>query len=406
MQFTKEPCRNFQRGHCRFGERCRYLHVTQQQPKASFFGTQIGSNQQQKPNAFGFGAQTVSYQQQKPNPFGFGVQNSSQSKGATDFGSKLNQSKLSQNTWTRSTSTPTGGASQLPDNQTQATNHKCTDPEACRRQIVEDFECERPLWKLTCYSHSKDAPCDIVGDVSYEELRTAAYDDARRGLSFQSIIERERNLLNSKLVEFDNLLNKLYAVVPNSTPANQIPSSGARPSAVPLTAHNSAPPSVSSFSQLGASQNMGVGIRPSTPSNNALRQLNPNPNSSLTSSTFGMNNFQYRSEGAVTSQMPSQTPGSSFTSNVAGFSNSGDINSRSNTFSSPTGPAQISSSTSNNSSIISNGPNFHVTGSESTDVQLMTNLQMVHVSGNLSIWLKEKWNPGEIPEEAPPDEFV
>lgn len=79
---------------CRFGERCRYLHVTQQQPKASFFGTQIGSNQQQKPNAFGFGAQTVSYQQQKPNPFGFGVQNSSQSKGATDFGSKLNQSKV------------------------------------------------------------------------------------------------------------------------------------------------------------------------------------------------------------------------------------------------------------------------------------------------------------------------
>lgn len=153
-----------------------------------------------------------------------------------------------------------------------------------------------------------------------------------------------------------------------------------------------------SFISLGILKNCWSNcLRPSTPSNNALRQLNPNPNSSLTSSTFGTNNFQYRSEGiivkgflscitrvvvfccfwwfimvgAVTSQMPSQTPGSSFTSNVAGFSNSGNINSRSNTFSSPTGPAQISSSTSNNSSIISNGPNFHVTGSESTDVQLM-----------------------------------
>lgn len=34
------------------------------------------------------------------------------------------------------------------------------------------------------------APCEIVGDISYEELRTAAYDDARRGLSFQSIVRK------------------------------------------------------------------------------------------------------------------------------------------------------------------------------------------------------------------------
>lgn len=31
-------------------------------------------------------------------------------------------------------------------------------------------------------------PCDIVGDISYEELRTAAYDDAKRGLSVQAIV--------------------------------------------------------------------------------------------------------------------------------------------------------------------------------------------------------------------------
>lgn len=32
---------------------------------------------------------------------------------------------------------------------------RCTDPESCKRQIVEDFEHERPIWKLTCYGHCK-----------------------------------------------------------------------------------------------------------------------------------------------------------------------------------------------------------------------------------------------------------
>ncbi|XP_040996900.1 zinc finger CCCH domain-containing protein 16 isoform X3 [Juglans microcarpa x Juglans regia] len=281
MSFKKEPCRNFQRGHCRFGEACRYLHVTQQQPKSNVFGfgTQTGLSQQKKSNPLGFGTQTGSHQQQKSNPFGFGVQSSSHPKAGTDFVSKQNQSKLFQNTWTRSTSTPTGVAPQKSDNETQAANHKCTDPEACRRQIVEDFESERPLWKLTCYGHSKNAPCDIVGDISYEELRAAAYDDAKHGLNFQSIVERERNLLSSKLVEFDNLLRKPYAVPPGRS-SSQTPFSGARPNSFPLTAQNSAPPLVSSFNQLGASQNLGLGI-------------------SQSSNTFGTNNMPHRSEGTI-----------------------------------------------------------------------------------------------------------
>lgn len=36
------------------------------------------------------------------------------------------------------------------------------------------------------------APCDIVGDISYEELRAMAYEDAKNGMSFQSIV---RNLI-------------------------------------------------------------------------------------------------------------------------------------------------------------------------------------------------------------------
>ncbi|KAG6625742.1 zinc finger CCCH domain-containing protein 16 isoform X2 [Carya illinoinensis] len=385
MSFKKEPCRNFQRGHCQFGEACRYLHVTQQQPKSNVFGfgTQTGLNEQKKLNPFGFGTQTGSHQQQKSNPFGFGVQSSSHPKVGTDFVSKQNQSKLFQNTWTRSTSTPTGVAPRKSDNETQAANHKCTDPEACRRQIVEDFESERPLWKLTCYGHSKNAPCDIVGDISYEELRAAAYDDAKHGLNFQSIVERERNLLSSKLVEFDNLLRKPYAVLPSRS-SSQTPFSGARPNSFPPTAQNSAPPLVSSFNQLGASQNLGLGI-------------------SQASNAFGTNNLPHRSEGAFNGQIPAQTPGSSFTSNIAGFNNGDNMNAGST---SRAAAAQISNSSSNHSPVVRNGPNFSAGEPANTNVQFMNNLQTEDVSGNSSVWLKEKWNPGEIPEEAPPDAFI
>lgn len=65
---------------CQFGDRCKFLHVIQQQ---------------QKSNIFGFGPQSGSDQQRKSNPYGFGVQNNSQSKGPADFGSKQSQFKVS-----------------------------------------------------------------------------------------------------------------------------------------------------------------------------------------------------------------------------------------------------------------------------------------------------------------------
>lgn len=37
--------------------------------------------------------------------------------------------------------------------------------------------------------------CDIVGDVSYEELRAIAYDEAKRGISLQSIVRKHVDCL-------------------------------------------------------------------------------------------------------------------------------------------------------------------------------------------------------------------
>nr|GMD85276.1 Zinc finger CCCH domain-containing protein 16 [Ipomoea batatas] len=235
---------------CHYGDRCKFLHVTQQQPK---------------PNVFGFGSQSgtqfqrtnFQQQQQPPNPFGFGVQNSSQSRGANDVGLKQNQHKPFENKWIRSSANASNTSARQPDNQQAAANHVCTDPESCKRQIIEDFQNEKPLWNLTCYGHRKNGPCDVIGDVSYEELRVAAYDDAKRGLNLQSIVERERGLITSKLAEFDNLVRNSYSASANSAfgSGSQSPLFGASQN---VTTSAQSPPLTSSFSQLGAFLNTGL----------------------------------------------------------------------------------------------------------------------------------------------------
>ncbi|XVE71004.1 hypothetical protein DITRI_Ditri10aG0115000 [Diplodiscus trichospermus] len=200
--------------------------------------------------------------------------------------------------------TSSSGAPSLrqPDNPPQATNHKCTDPEACKHIIVEDLEHERPLWKLTCYSHWKNSPCDIVGDVSYEELRAAAYDDAKRGACW------------------------LYSVPTN-------PISGAAATVFSPTAQNSFPPSVSSFSQLGASLNTGFPGSPSVPSNNASGQPISFSNFAQSSSVFATNNVPSVNAFSFGSQQPNQSVAASLNKNTASFSNSSVIGTADNQFS-------------------------------------------------------------------------
>lgn len=380
MHYKKEPCRNFQRGSCQYGERCKFLHVTQQPQKSS---------------SFGFGMQTSSQHQQKPNPFGFGVPSTSQSKATADFGSKQNQYKPFENKWTRS-STPTGNAqSRKPDNHLSSANHKCTDGESCKRQIAEDFQNERPLWKLTCYGHNKNEPCDIVGDVSYEELRAMAYDEAKRGISLQSIVERERNLLNSKLAEFEGLLHKPYVTPSNRAPGNQSSFSGTNFLSILPSAQNNTP-SLSSFSQLGASLNMGFGARPSNPPNNVFGQPVQSSSPLQNSSAFGMTNFPSTSAVAVGGKLGSQLPNQTFgNSTLSGFTNSGVTNAES----------KLSSA-----AMLTNFPptdaNSSACGQIAPNAQLVNKLQQENSSVDVSIWMKEKWVPGEIPEVAPPDAVV
>ncbi|KAK1399329.1 Zinc finger CCCH domain-containing protein 16 [Heracleum sosnowskyi] len=359
MPPKKELCRNFQRGSCQFGDRCKFLHTTPQQQTKAF-------------NAFGFGSASQNAnqfprnntQQQQPNPFGFGVQSNSQARGATDFGSKANQFKPFENKWSRSSSTPAGGSSvpQKSANQPPAPEHKCTDPESCKRQMKEDFEKEKPLWNLTCYGHVKNGLCDIVGDISYEELRALAYEDAKSGLTVQSIVEKERSLLQAKLLEFDGLLRNSNTFPPRSTldTKNQFP--GPSPNVFSPAAQNSNPPAFSSFSQLR--------MTPSAPVN-AMAQTNPFQLNTQPSSGPGTVNITSASKGLFGSQLPTQPQGGSFPSIAANISTTGTVAERS-------------------------------IASQSVIVEM----PKVKGGGDNSIWLKEEWFPGEIPEEAPPNEFI
>ncbi|CAB4261369.1 unnamed protein product [Prunus armeniaca] len=373
---------------CQFGDRCKFLHVIQQQ---------------QKSNIFGFGSLSGSDQQRKSNPYGFGVQNNSQSKGPADFGSKQSQFKPFENKWSRFSSQTASAApsSQKSDKQPQATNHRCTDPDSCRSIIIEDNEHESPLWKLTCYGHWKNFPCDIVGDISYEELRAAAYDDAKHGLNMQSIVERERNLLNTKLIEFDKLCNPQGALLkPNHSSQNPLPS--ASQNAFLQAANNSAAPSLSSFSQLGTSLNTGFGPRPSAPSNNGFAQLNPFANSTQTSSGFGTNNFLSGSAGSRGSQFPATAHVNVFPSGT-GFGNTGVMRHETNPFSTLAVSSQIPSATTGLSPILSDGPTSasNAVGQSTTEVQFLTNMQRDKISGEMSIWLKKIWSPGELSSSLP-----
>ncbi|OWM89239.1 hypothetical protein CDL15_Pgr010526 [Punica granatum] len=364
----KELCRNFQRGSCQYGARCRYLHSTPQQ------------QQQQRAGGFGFGTRAGFQQQQNPNPYGFGVKSNSQLKPFS-------------NQWTRNATTP---SSRPADNQSQPANHTCTDPDACRRLIIEDFQNERPLWKLTCYGHWRYFPCDIAGDISYEELRAAAYDDARRGLSVQALVERERSLLNSKLVEFENLCRNPYVPRSNSN-AGEVSS--------PSLVASAGPPVVSTFSQ-AASLSGALGARPSTPTVAAFGNLSPLAaaassssfsNSGMTPSFFGTNNLQSGSIGTNSSQFPTQMHVNSLPSSAQG-SNTSAFGPVSNLFSTATVSPQVFNPASNQSS-----SSFAQTTSE---IQLINSMHNGTQPGDTSVWLKEKWNPGEIPEEVPPDAFV
>lgn len=166
---SRQICRDFQRGSCRFGTRCKFLHQT-------------GPTQQQ--NAFNSGPKQTQQQQQ-----GFG----------TNRYGAFNSTASTQRTPQQQTTAP-------------AKEHRCGNPKVCLDQIKEDVINEQPtFWRLTSYAHWKFLPNDITGDISPEELRALAYDSAKQGSSAPQIVQKEQSLVAAKRAEFEALQRGPYS---------------------------------------------------------------------------------------------------------------------------------------------------------------------------------------------------
>ncbi|VVA95343.1 unnamed protein product [Arabis nemorensis] len=391
----KELCRNFQSGSCRYGENCRFLHPQQVKPN----------------NPYGFGSKSRDQQQQKSsNPFGFGVQSGSNGS---------NQFQPFDNKWTRTPSSSAGGGggatAQQTGKQTQQAEHKCTDPAACKRIMQEDFKNERPMWKFTCYGHWKHLPCDISGDLSYEELRLMAYEEAKKGIPLHSIVGRERNMQENKMLEFEAFLRNPYrgsvavnqspfpattpSIFPPSGQINSFPTT--TPSMFPPSTQVNSPPALSGFDQQPAFPNTNVGGVSSSGPPNPFARFNQQPNA------FSVNTPQpvpsgpsgFQSNPSTIFKPASFGPG-------PGLAAAPQNN---NIFPSITPTPAPNTSQNNQNAFNFNTPVASFPSpviATTTNTSSGTELQTEVASVDTSIWLKEKWNPGEIPEQAPPEAFV
>ncbi|KAG6389025.1 hypothetical protein SASPL_150466 [Salvia splendens] len=408
---------------CQYGTRCKFLHTTPQQSQSNRFGfgAQTSSPNPQ-PNPFGFDTQTSRTPNQQPNPqpnpFGFGVQSSAHSRGGDGFVSKPNQVKVLSvviqavdcfvvygpfdNKWSRfsNVNNSSAPASRPANNQPSAANHTCTtDIESCKRVILEDLENEKPLWKLTCYGHSRNGPCDIVGDISYDELRALAYDDAKHGKDIASIVERERNLLNSKLLEFQNLAQKPYPVSSAPTPSSQNMFGGG--SIIAPVANNGFSSQVSSFSQLSGSSNTRSAAAP----NFSFGQPNAFQNNTQPSS-FQTNNSPFNTSGAFGIQ-PQHSTTQSF-SPFGTSSNNGALSAPQNPFSTPASLPQTGNGPGKQLNFFTNEPitASSAIGLTNTSIQLINNIPTENANVDDGVWTKAQWNVGEIPEEEPPTIYI
>ncbi|KAI5080086.1 hypothetical protein GOP47_0005565 [Adiantum capillus-veneris] len=394
-------CRDFLRGSCRFGSRCKFSHNTSQQQR------------QQSSNPFGFGAKNQGQQQPKGGNYYSPVASQRQDK---------NQSQVA------------------------VKEHRCNDPKECKQQIKEDLEHELPaFWRLTCYAHGKFLPNDIAGDVSFEELRAHAYAVGKQGMPIDSVVQNERNMFNAKKKEFGFLLNNPYSGPASSgssgsftnSPLQQEASKMSFATITPVFSSSPFPTSnslagstgpLSGFGDVKESGGFSFGL--GAPSGTANVVTASNPLSPLTPPAPGF------SFGARTSDpgpsMQGSFPQNAFSSSpqlVSGFGQS------SFNFNPPIGnpspaphnlfwegnPFQAAKETEMSDSVVPlNQQNLGVKGTENPMTQMVAGLtshtnytsfsssrpaapfSQQNEDTKADVWLKANWDLGEVPEEEPP----
>ncbi|KAL3623546.1 hypothetical protein CASFOL_032362 [Castilleja foliolosa] len=218
-------------------------------------------------------------------------------------------------------------------------------------------------------------------------------------------IDRERNLLNSKLVEFQNLVQRPFSTSSLATPSTQNPFSGGIANA-PVTNTGFSSPA-SSFGQLNASPNAGPAALP----NYTFGQSSVIQNhTSQPPNMFQTNNSSFNTSGAFGSKAPQPSVQSSFTFGTPSVSNSANTN-QTNPFS------NLANTSVQTGNVFGKQTNFDSSGLNSASsafgqpsISLQSIISTPNENPNVddSLWKKAdwKWNVGEIPEDAPPDIYI
>eukprot|EP00897_Mesotaenium_endlicherianum_P008128 jgi/Mesen1/7343/ME000377S06560 len=195
MNRNQPVCRDFLRGSCKYGARCKFSHQLPQQQQ------QQGQGQQSRGSQFGQQSRQQQFRGQYDGRGGggggggtgnrFGPLAGGGGGGASGHGPARQQGA----------SAPAAAPK----------DHRCGDARQCQEQIQQDMLNERPsTWLASAYAHWKYLNNDVAGDVSFEEARAEAYVAAQQGIPLANIVQRERALLSERTALFDALASRPY----------------------------------------------------------------------------------------------------------------------------------------------------------------------------------------------------
>ncbi|GJP48674.1 hypothetical protein CLOM_g7959 [Closterium sp. NIES-68] len=378
-------CRDFQRGSCRWGARCKFVH---QAPAP----TQHAQRQPLRRAQWGVGG---------GGGWGGGGRGQGGGGGGGGRGGRGGGSGAGQGG---------GGGQQIVQRE-----HSCVDRLDCESIIAEDAEKERPLWRASVYAHWKYLPCDVGSDVSPEEARLLAYTQAQQGVPLPSIVASERAMLANADAAHAAFRSHRYTgpvrQPPSAPPAMAFPPATFAPPSPPAFM---APPSAPSAPLGAGGMLFGKVISQARPAT----AMAPSPFSSSPISSFPTpqqpSPFPFGPSQALASPSPAASPFTPFSSAPSPFSPAtpqphllfGQPTASpfhpapsSSPFATVPSPAPFAPLAAASPSPLPSFPQpaaaVHVPGSSAASVGGVG-------GGEGSVWSSGRWRLGEIPEEEPP----
>eukprot|EP00884_Botryococcus_braunii_P018457 jgi/Botrbrau1/5295/Bobra.0391s0016.3 len=130
-------------------------------------------------------------------------------------------------------------------NNTEGSHSGVQRQQGDRRQdwrlvVKDDMTNEQPMWPYTCYAHERNGPNDILGDVSFEEVRWAEQQALASGTNASILVSQFQRAVAERQQQFQKMLKSprppsqggppvAPVVFPLPTRQDQMPASPATP---------------------------------------------------------------------------------------------------------------------------------------------------------------------------------